>query len=43
MLSECLEGYIMNRYGSYDVVRNGCKFIHFDLTDKVGFFTIIFH
>ncbi len=28
MLSECFEGYIMSKYGLYDVVRNGYKFIH---------------
>jgi hypothetical protein len=40
MLNGCFEGYILNRYGSYDVVRNGYKFIHCDLTNKVGFLTI---
>jgi hypothetical protein len=34
------EGYILNRYGLYDVVGSGYKFIHCDLIDKVGFFIV---
>jgi hypothetical protein len=37
MLSGCFEGYILNRYGLYDVVSSGYKFIHCDITNKVGF------
>jgi hypothetical protein len=40
MLSGCFEGYILNRYGSYDVVRSGYKFIHCDLTNKVRFLIV---
>jgi len=40
MLSGCFEGYILNRYGSYDIVWSGYKFIHCDLIDKVGFLII---
>jgi hypothetical protein len=40
MLSGCFEGYILNRYWSYDVVGSGYKFIHYDLINKGGFFTI---
>jgi hypothetical protein len=42
MLNGCFKSYILNRYGSYDVVRTGYKFIHCDLTNKVGFLTITF-
>jgi len=40
MLSGCLKGYILNKYGSYDVVSNKYKFIHCDLTIKVGFLIV---
>jgi hypothetical protein len=40
MLSGCFKGYILSRCGSYDVVGSGYKFIHCDLTYKVGFLTI---
>jgi hypothetical protein len=33
----------MSKYGLYDVVRNGYKFIHYDVTDKARFFIVIFH
>jgi hypothetical protein len=38
MLSECFEGYIMSRYGLYDVVTSGYKFIHYDFIDRARFF-----
>jgi len=40
MLSGCFKGCILSRCGSYDVVGSGYKFIHCDLTYKVGFLTI---
>jgi hypothetical protein len=43
MLNECFESYIMSRYGLYDVVRSGYKFIHYDFTYKAEFFIVILH
>lgn len=43
MFSGCFEGYILSRYGSYDVVGNGYKFIHCDLIHQVGFTIVIYH
>ncbi len=40
MLSGCFECCILSRYGSYDVVGSGYKFIHCDLTYKARFLTI---
>jgi len=42
MLNGCFAGYILSRYGSYDVVGSGYKFIHCDFIDKVRLLTITF-
>lgn len=38
MLGGCFEGYIVSRYGSYDVSNSGYKYIHCDLIDLGWFF-----
>jgi hypothetical protein len=40
MLGACLKGYIVNRYGYANVLGNGFKYIHCDLTDPLGYLTI---
>jgi hypothetical protein len=37
MLGVVFEGYIVNRYGFYDVASNGFKYIHCDFIDVLGF------
>ncbi len=38
MLGGCFEGYIVSRYGSYNVASSGYKYIHCDLIDLGCFF-----
>ncbi len=40
MSGGCCEGYLMNRYGSYDVLGSGYKYIHCDLIDCEGYMTM---
>jgi len=42
MLNGCFESYIWSKYGSYDVIGSGYKFIYCDLTNKVGFLIVTF-
>jgi hypothetical protein len=37
MLGVVFEGYVVSRYGSYIVVRNGFKYIHYYLTNHFGY------
>jgi hypothetical protein len=41
MLGVGFEGYIVNMYGSVDVLGSGFKYIHCDLTNPLGYLTII--
>ncbi len=40
MSGGCFEGYVVNTYGSYDVLRSGYKYIHYDLIDCEGYTTM---
>jgi hypothetical protein len=40
MLGAIFEGYIVSKYGSYDVPRSGFKYIHCDLIDPLGYFIV---
>jgi hypothetical protein len=40
MGGRCFEGYVVNRYGSYDVLGSGYKYIHCDLIDCEGYMTM---
>jgi hypothetical protein len=40
MLGVVFKGYVMNKYGSYNVTRSGFKYIHYDLIDPFGYLTI---
>jgi hypothetical protein len=40
MLSIVFEGYVVSKYGSYDVLGSGYKYIHYNLTDHLGYLTI---
>jgi hypothetical protein len=37
----CFEGYIVNKYGSANVLGSGFKYIHYNLVDPLGYLTII--
>ncbi len=40
MLCVIFEGYVMNKYCSYDVPRSECKYIDCNVTDPLGYLTI---
>jgi len=40
MLGGCFKGYIVYRYGSYDVAKNEFKYTHCDLTYQFEYMTI---
>jgi hypothetical protein len=41
MLGASFEGWILKRYGLYDVVSNGYKYVHCDLIDTTRYFITI--
>jgi hypothetical protein len=41
MLGVVFEGYVVNKYGYYNVVGSGFKYIHYDLIDPFGYLTIM--
>lgn len=40
MLGAIFEGYIVSKYGSYDVPKSGFKYLHCDLIDLLGYFIV---
>ncbi len=40
MMGASFEDYCRNEHGSYDVVGNGYKYIHYNLTDVVSYMII---
>jgi hypothetical protein len=41
MLGVVFEGYVVDKYGYYNVVGSGFKYIHYDLIDPFGYLTIM--